>query len=496
MSEDTIDPLVGVVNDIRSRAPRGGRIVFVSGDFNIIHPGHLRLFNFAAECGDFLVVGVNADGMGKTIIPAEMRLESVSAIGVVGQAFILTEAPEAFITRLRPDIVVKGREHSQHFNIEEEVVEAYGGKLLFCSGDVGFSSIDLLRRELTEVVAPTIQKPSDFPARHRFTLPELIDLVRRFTELKVVIVGDLIVDEYIDCEPLGMSREDPTLVVSPLISKRFVGGAGIVAAHARGLGASVSYFSVAGDDDVRVFAEETLLSHGVDAHIIVDSTRPTTLKQRYRAGNKTLLRVSHLRQHDIDDELIERLEASMAPALADADLIVFSDFNYGCLAQPLVDRIVKRCRASGTPMVADSQASSQIGDVSRFKGMKMVTPTEHEARLAVRDFQSGLVVLADALREKADVEHVVITLAGEGILIHSPAESSGLITDRLPAFNGSPRDVSGAGDSLLTCSSMVLALGADIWRASYLGSVAAACQIRRVGNIPLTANEIIAELSA
>jgi len=496
MSDDKIDALVGVVDDIRSRAPKGGRIVFVSGDFNIIHPGHLRIFNFAAECGDFLVVGVNADGLGKTIIPAEMRLESVAAIGVVNHAFILTEAAEAFIARLRPDIVVKGREHNRHFNVEEELVESYGGKLLFCSGDVGFSSLDLLRKELTEIASPTIQKPFDFPARHQFALGDLIELVRRFTELKVVVVGDLIVDEYVDCEPLGMSREDPTLVVSPLMSKRFVGGAGIVAAHARGMGASVSYFSVAGDDEPRRFAEEKLRSHGVDSLIVIDTTRPTTLKQRYRAGNKTLLRVSHLRQHDIDDELVDRLERAMGPALDAADLVVFSDFNYGCLSQPLVDRIVERCRAAGVPMVADSQASSQIGDVSRFQGMKMVTPTEHEARLAVRDFQSGLVVLADALREKAGVEHVLITLAGEGILIHSPCASSGLITDRLPAFNNSPRDVSGAGDSLLTCSAMALALGADIWRASYLGSVAAACQIRRVGNIPLTAQEIIAELSA
>lgn len=495
MSDGVIDPLDVVIDEIRARAPRRGRVVFVSGDFNIIHPGHLRILNFAAECGDFLVVGVNADGLGKTIIPAEMRLESVAAIGVVSHAFTLTEAPEAFIARLKPDIVVKGREHSRHFNIEEAVVESYGGKLLFCSGDVGFASMDLLRKELSEVAAPVIQKPVDFPARHGFTFGELTDIVRRFTELKVVIVGDLIIDEYIDCEPLGMSREDPTLVVSPLISKRFVGGAGIVAAHARGLGAQVSYFTVAGGDEPRDFALNILSEHGVDAHIVVDGTRPTTLKQRYRASNKTLLRVSHLRQHDIDEDLVDKLESEMIPALDAADLVIFSDFNYGCLAQPLVDRIVERCRAAGVPMVADSQASSQIGDVSRFKGMKMVTPTEHEARLAVRDFQSGLVVLADALREKADVEHVLITLGGEGILIHSPEEASGLITDRLPAFNGSPRDVSGAGDSLLTCSSMALVLGADIWRASFLGSVAAACQIRRVGNIPLTAQEIIAELS-
>ena len=88
-----------------------------------------------------------------------------------------------------------------------------------------------------------------------------------------------------------------------------------------------------------------------------------------------------------------------------------------------------------------------------------------------------------------------ITLGAEGVLIHAREAGSGeYITDQLPAFNNVPKDVSGAGDSLLTCSSMSLAAGADIWRSAFLGSVAAACQVGRVGNSPLSAEELIAEL--
>jgi rfaE bifunctional protein kinase chain/domain len=321
--------------------------------------------------------------------------------------------------------------------------------------------------------------------------------VREFSKLKVVVIGDLIVDEYITCDPVGMSQEDPTIVVTPIQTDLFVGGAGIVAAHACGLGAAVEYFGIVGDDQAAVFARDRLESYGVKGRLIVDDSRPTTLKQRFRARGKTLLRVSHLRQHDISQELISDLLDRLLPVLEDADLLVFSDFNYGCLPQPLVDELIGHCVRLGVMAVADSQSSSQIGDISRFQGMQLITPTEHEARLSVRDPGSGLTVLAEALHNKAQAGNVFITMGSEGLLIHVPRHAgSGLITtDQLPAFNTAPKDVSGAGDSLLTCASMALVVGANIWESAYLGSVAAACQVGRVGNTPLSAAEVLLELS-
>jgi rfaE bifunctional protein kinase chain/domain len=485
------------VVDILGLAGPGKRIVFVSGNFNIVHPGHLRLLQFAADCGEFLVVGVSADAPSAVTIPAAMRLDGVRAIGIVNYAFLLEEAPEAFIAKLKPAVVVKGKEYEDRDNPERDAVASYGGTLLFGSGEVRFSSLDLLQRELLETNFSSIRKPQDFPQRHGFGFGDLVRLVQSFSRLRVAVVGDLIVDEYINCDPLGMSQEDPTIVVTPIRSDRFVGGAAIVAAHARGLGAQVKYFGVSGVDTTAAYAEEMLEKFRVDSHFIADESRPTTLKQRYRADGKTLLRVSHLRQHDISRELAERLYEQVEAALDACDLLIFSDFNYGCLPQSLVDRVAARCREKSVMMVADSQASSQISDVSRFRGMRLLTPTEHEARLAVRDFSSGLVVLAEQLRTKADAQQLFITMGAEGLLIHAPSAANGeLLTDQLPAFNTAPKDVSGAGDSLLTCASMAMAVGADIWRCAYLGSVASACQVSRVGNLPLTADELVTELRA
>lgn len=479
---------------IRKLSEGKKRVVFVSGYFDIIHPGHLRLLRFAAECGDFLVVGVHQDA-SHTQVPAYLRLEGVRAISWVNYAFTLTEPPEKFISLLKPGFVVKGKEHEEGDNPEKSAVKAYGGKLLFGSGDLTFSSVDLIKREFQQVETSTIRKPRDFSKRHGFGSTDLADAVHRFTTLKICVIGDTIVDEYITGEALGMSQEDPTIVVTPVYTEKFIGGAAIVASHARSLGAEVEFFSVVGKDATAAFVREGLGKNGVTAHLFEDESRPTTLKQRYRASNKTLLRVSHLRQHDIPMELMQQILKDIIPVLKGKDLVIFSDFNYGMLPQALVNGMVEYCASENIKMVADSQASSQIGDVSRFKGMSLITPTEREARLATRDQNSGLVVLAENLRKQSKARNVVVTLGAEGVLIHAESDRRNKqITDKLPAFNTAPRDVAGAGDSFLISASMAMAVGCDIWMSSYLGSLAAGCQVGRVGNIPIKAEELLREI--
>lgn len=476
-------------------AGRKSRIVFVSGNFNIVHPGHLRLLRFAAECGDFLVVGVNDGSSPGALLEEGLRLESVKSISFVNYTFILRDRPEDFIRQLRPAIVVKGKEHETYPNPELEAAQGYGGKLLFSSGDVSFSSIDLLKKEFSQLNYSTIVPPQDFITRHGFAMEDLDRALGEMSRLKVCVIGDTIVDEYITCDPLGMSQEDPTIVVTPVLSERFLGGAAIVAAHARGLGASVRFFSIVGQDAAASFARDRLRDCGVVHRLYVDESRPTTLKQRFRASGKTLLRVSHLRTQDISAELRHRMYQEVEEALTGVDLLIFSDFNYGTLPQSLVDELCRFCKERGIMTVADSQSSSQIGDVSRFKETTLITPTEREARLALRDFNSGLVVVAQALRERARTKNIIVTLGTEGLLIHAPlAQRDEWQTDRLPSFNTAPKDIVGAGDSLLTCASMAMAVGCDIWQSAYLGSLAAACQVGRIGNIPLRPSDLRAEM--
>ena len=472
---------------------RSGKISFVSGNFNNLHPGHLRMLRFAAEVGPRLVVGVTRDDTPGVTVPCSTRMESFRSLAVDLFPVALHCTPEEFIGHLRPDFVVKGKEHEESYNPEKEATERYGGKLLFSSGETRFSSIATLRRESSETRPKTLELPTDYAERHGFDKGHLKRILASFAGLRVTVVGDLIVDEYIDCSPLGMSREDPTIVVAPIDQATFIGGSVIVAAHARSLGADVDYFSIVGADDTAGFARSELSRYGVGASLLVDPTRPTTRKQRFRASGKTLLRVNHLRQHAIDRTLADKLVAAVMQQLAHTDLLLFSDFNYGCLPQGVVDTLIAAATEKGVMMAADSQASSQISNISRYRGMALVTPTEREARLALSDLDSGLVVLAERLANKASAANVLITLGAEGMIVHA-ASKPDVETDRLPAFNNTPKDVAGAGDSLFACVALAHRAGADIWSSAYLGSLAAACQVSRVGNIPQDPEELLYEL--
>ena len=177
-------------------------------------------------------------------------------------------------------------------------------------------------------------------------------------------------------------------------------------------------------------------------------------------------------------------------------LLVFSDFNYGCLPQQLVDQIVVMAKKRNVMLAADSQSSSQVGDIGRFKGMDLLTPTEREARISTRSREDGLVVLVEKLREQADAKNILLKLGEEGLLIHaSNSQSRDWLTDRVEALNSAPKDVAGAGDSLLIASAMSLASGSNIWEAALLGSLAAAVQVGRVGNTPIRTHELLQELA-
>ena len=486
-----------IIAQIREKLPRDKVIVFISGIFNIIHPGHARLLHYASEQGDYVVVGVFANKVRKgAILPEEDRLHAIAAMNWVDNAFILHDSPEEFIAKLQPNIVVKGREYQDIYNSELKATEEYGGRLLFSSGESRFSSIELIRKEIQEVNFSTIDKNNDFIARHNFSHADLVTRLKKFSDLNVIVVGDTIVDEYVSCDAVGLSQEDPTIVVRPVVHEVFVGGAGIVSAHANGMGAKSNLFTVLGQDDKGVLAKNKLKNYNVNDYSVIDDTRPTTHKCRYRASGKTLLRVNEYSQQSIDITTQNRIYDSILSKLDDADVLIFSDFNYGLLPQELVDRIAKAASEQGVMMVGDCQCSSQIGDVSRFKGMSLITPTEYEARVATRDNDSGLIILADKLRQKTAAQHIVLTLGSEGALITTYNESKNgeWITDQIPALNTSPRDPAGAGDALMVVSALALATGASIWEAVYLGSLAAACQVGRIGNIPLSREELLLEI--
>ena len=460
--------------------------VLVTGVFNVFHPGHIRLLNFAKKYGDKLIVGILSDklaGRG-SFVSLNYRLENLQNNSIIDEVYVIDKSVRNFIKKFKPSLVVKGKEHETRYNEEEEELKKYGGKLIFSSGDVTFSSSDLLRKEVVDLKTSLVEFPNFYLKKRKISCSKLSEDLKKFNSLNACVIGDLIIDKYLQCEPLGMSREDNTIVIKPIESNLYLGGAGIVSAHCSSLGAITHFVSVAGRDKYEKFAKKKLKEYGVHSKLFVDDSRQTTLKERYMTSNKTIFRVSHLQQRSISIKLQNQILTYLKSIIKKLDLIILSDFNYGLLPDDFIQEIIKLAKKNKLFISADCQSSSQMGDITKFKSVDLITPTENEARVSLKNYQDGIVVIAEKIRKKSLVKNIILTLGEDGIFIHKGLSKT-YENDKISSLNKNPISTSGAGDCLLAVMSLALKAKLSLWEAAFLGSLGAGLQVSNLGNLPI-----------
>jgi rfaE bifunctional protein kinase chain/domain len=383
--------------------------VFVYGSFNILHPGHIRLLHFAKECGKELVVGVFSNMLAgdDVIVDQKTRLEAIKSLTIVDKAFIVDDIFSA-IENIRPNVIVKGREHEKKYNPEIEIAKKIGCEIIFSSGENFFSSAEIINSKLNSKYS--FKKCDDYLERHKIKVVDLLDIISEMSRLKVCVIGDLIVDEYITSEAIGMSREEPSLVVTPISSQKYVGGAGIVAMHGKGLGANVSYICITGDDLDAQFVQREMQSIDINYRSFIDPNRPTTLKQRYKCEGRSLLRVNHFHQSSISSELQRKIFEQFVQISEQLDLIILSDFNYGLLPDELINKIINFANQNNIFIAADCQSSSQVGDISKYKNVSLITPTEYEARVSLRSNSDSLIMISEKLLHNTEAKNLILKL--------------------------------------------------------------------------------------
>ena len=470
--------------------------ILICGNFNIVHSGHIRIFEFAKKMNTKLIVGVFCDKKAgkKVFIKEKQRLECVKSNTFVDEVHLINSSLKNFILKIKPDILLKGQEFEKNNNPELKYLDKIGAKLIFGSGSTNYSSLEMISNEFIDNNYSQLVHEKDYLDRHQINSKKLINITKKFNKLKVAVIGDSIIDEYILTNPIGMSREDTTIVVAPISSNLFVGGAAIVAAHAASLGAESSLFTINGKDKYNKFLEKKLKNYNVKSNIFIDDSRNTNLKKRYRVPEKTLLRVNLYDQREISKKIQDKIFNKIKKISSKLDLLVFSDFNFGCLPAELVKNILSYLKKKNIFIVADSQTSSQIGNIGKFKNVNLITPTEHEARVELKDFTSGIVKISLDLIKETQTKDLMLTLNKEGVLIQGGSKYQSQ-TEKLPSLCKLAKDPAGCGDALLITSSMAMSCGANLWEAAYLGSIAAGLQAQSLGNIPLTLNKIKKEIN-
>jgi len=491
-----------IIEYIKSQKALGLRVVLCQGHFNTIHPGHLRFLEYAQKQGDCLIVAIQGynyleEKNKKNFFDEYDRARGIASLQKVDKVIIFNDISFLDVIKaVKPDVYVKGEEFSDKTDLikdEIELVEKLNGKVVFSSGNIKYSSYDLLNENVSSVSQKKLQEFKEAVKRQKIQIKKIYDYLESFKNLNILVIGDTIIDEYIACDAMGMSSEAPVINIKEIEKKDFVGGAAVVSRHIKSLEANCYFVSVIGNDEPGNIVKKELEQKGIKANLICDTERQTTFKMRYMVGNQKLLRVSRLQEHHINSKIEEQIINYIESIADNIDGIVISDFSYGVITPTLIKSISKIAKSKNIKLFGDSQSSSQIGDILKFDKFDLITPTEREARIALGDKQSGIEKIGTTLVEKLNLKNLVLTLGENGFISYqniNEKEDKFLQTQHFNALNVNPVDVMGAGDSLLSGLVLGLCAGANLMEASIIGAGIASIAVSKVGNIPIKMEEL------
>lgn len=311
----------------------------------------------------------------------------------------------------------------------------------------------------------------------------LLQLIARFRLKNVLILGDMVVDEYIIGTPTRVSREAPIVVLEYLDRYLLPGGATNLAHNARTLTADVSVCGVVGDDPAGAELRRTLEGLGIDVRgLVVDPDRPTTTKTRIWAGHapqqvrQQVARIDRVDRRPLSDAVREQIRYYLIRRIPEVDCFLISDYENGMIDQEIIQATLPLARGLGKLITVDSH-----GDLFRFRGATVVTPNQPEAEATLNMSITDAASLKEAgrrLLEGLQSEAVLLTRGSHGMMLFVHSGDAHAIPVLDPSHVVDP---TGAGDTVAAAFTLALASGATMIEAAHLSNLAAALVVRRLG---------------
>lgn len=483
----------------------GETVVLCHGCFDIVHPGHVRHLQQARRLGNRLLVTITGDALvdkdtGRPLIPQELRAENLAALDCVDWVAV-NPAPTAvaLLDRLRPDVYVKGREYQDNrdprFEAEKAAVERYGGRLVFTSGDVVFSSTALIA-EMQRTASPGNGRLVRLLEQERLDETRADELVASFRGRRIAVVGETIVDTYVMCDRPEVAAEGPMMTLRPLEHRSFDGGAAIIARHLAAMGARPCLVTVLPASDDALALVQRLADEGVECRV-VRHAGSIAEKRRFLVGTSKVMKLDLSRPITLDAEHDRRVLDETRHAAREAEALIVADFGQGLFSSTTLADLCAAVRPEVDLLVGDvSGFRSNLGAMS---GMDLLCPSESEIRDAFHDYNDGLSAVVWKLLHATSSRSAIVTLGGDGAAAFEGPEDATLeiddwqtrlATEFVPALAPYALDQLGCGDALLAAATLTRAAGGSLTLATLLGEIAAAAQSQRLGNAVIDAAEL------
>jgi len=482
----TVNSLAKTIEGLKAK---GKKVVQCHGVFDLIHLGHIRHFNLAKKEGDILIVTITKNkhvkrGPGRPIFNEYLRAETLASLAITDYVCII-DSPTATesIKTLKPNVYVKGSDYKEKqkditgkIYEEEEAVKLVGGRLAFTS-DITFSSSQLINSYLDVFPPRTVrylkaiskQYPVDF----------IKDSLRSLKELKVLVIGDAIIDQYHYCTPMGKSSKEHLVANRYVSEESFAGGSLATANNVGSVCENVDLLTVLGKkDSFEEFIREQLRSN-ITPYFFHRPDIGTIIKRRFvsEGTNRKLFEICYMKDNDIAKEEEAKIAQFLQKTIKNYDLVIASDFGHGLLTKRLIKLICSKAKYFALNVQTNS-ANIGFNLVTKYPRADCVCVDELELRFATHDKSSDLRTHVRKIYQQLGCEHIITTRGSQGSLSYSKNDGF----HETPAFSYRVVDAIGAGDAFFAFVAPCFAKGFSQDLTSFIGNAVGSLAVQIVCN--------------
>lgn len=468
------------------------KIILCHGVFDLVHPGHIIHFQEAKTLGDILVVSVTAakyvrKGPGRPYFNDEMRLKFLSSIECIDYV-MLSEGytVDDIVECVEPDLYVKGQEYS---NAEDDItgkigeeaglVRKHGGDIYYTSGQV-FSSTKLINTAFPSLSDEIKVYMQEF--KKKYSLKDIEAYTDKIAGLKVLVIGDVIIDKYIYCNVQGLMSKDMGYSTRYKSEEEYLGGSMAVAGHLAAFTPDVTLASVIGNEAGIHSRILNCLSDKMHLNLEFSPVYPTIVKSRYIVLNEKreelhkVFAVNNIPEPVvIDHGTMERFYNVVEDIISGYDVVVVCDFGHGLLNGELMHFIEEKSRY----LALNCQTNS-----SNY-GLNIITKYHRADVFALDQKELKLAYPAYDMSEENALKKLAAYFGGEGWLTRGSKGAYAVSKNKVsgcPAFTLKVKDTIGAGDAFFAIASLFAAAGAPNVISTFMGNISGALASNIVGN--------------
>ena len=467
----------------------GKKIVLCHGVFDLLHIGHMRYFEQAKRLGDVLVVTVTPDGYvnkgpGRPAFPEALRAEALAGLECVDYVAI-NRWPTAVetIRLLRPRIYAKGSEYRDAANdytgqiVEEErAIRDVGGTMAFTE-DITFSSSSLINRHFSAFPREVSAYLEEF--RRRYSAGDVLRYLKTAHTLKVLVIGETIIDEYQFCEAIGKSAKEPVLATRHLSTEQFAGGILAVANHVAGFCDNVGLVTFLGDEASQEEWIRTQLKRNIEVMFLYKAHAPTIVKRRFIEHYllQKLFEVYVMNDEMLGETNNRDLCIQLHELLPHFDAVIVADYGHGLLGEEAIRILCDEAKFLAVNTQSNA-GNKGFNTISKYPRADYICLAQHEIALEIRDrLRTPRDMILDVSR-KLSCGRVMLTRGKYGSVCYSEQEGF----SEVPAFAQHVVDRMGAGDAVLSLTTLCVAQQAPMEVAGFIGNVVGAQAVATLGH--------------